>query len=495
MTSSLSRRRPPALDLRISTIAIILGALSLCAVVDMAVLEWIRKGPPQGKSSDQFFLELVLLLAAAIVFGAVALLAPSKAQTAVPYLFIALAWHTGFLIDPPGGGGVHADVFDLLIPLTVFIALLGRWYSRPSVAVLAPYLRRPLAVFAVFWLWGVCLALGRGVALGPMVANLKALALYPLIALIIPWCITSRRQLYGAVALLLALIFERALVGVQQHAIGDTFARVNGDFGGINQYAMYVMTGVLIAVALVACGRSQWYRLPLALVLSVPALALLLTQSRGAWLGTSVGLVALGVLLGMRRLAILLGLIVVVAAVVMRAQPNAGTIVIQRVSSQHAQGTIVYRQDKLSLGLQVVEHYPFGAGWGADFHSTPGGLAPDDSFPWYHDDYLQLATEIGILGLAAFAWIWVAILRLGVRAFRMTRESIHGAVVLGLLVATVGALVQAGTDQFFWEAGNAEPIWIVAGLLLASVALGHQSAILGPYTAAAANRPASRNRA
>jgi putative inorganic carbon (hco3(-)) transporter len=239
------------------------------------------------------------------------------------------------------------------------------------------------------------------------------------------------------------------------------------------------MSGLLIAVALIVAGRSQRLRIVLSGAVLVMGIALLLTLSRGAWLGTVAGLCVLAIFLRLRRLAALLGLLAFVFVAIQLAQPGSSTIVSVRLNATaQTDPTLGERQGYYALGEQVLLHYPFGAGWGAAFILGPSGLQADhnpNDWPWYHNDYLQLATQVGIPGLIAFAWIFLYVFRRAVQTSRRVRNRGEFAVIVGLVAALAGMLVQAGTDQFFWRTDIAPHIWILVGLLLAATNLTNSS--------------------
>jgi O-antigen ligase len=171
-----------------------------------------------------------------------------------------------------------------------------------------------------------------------------------------------------------------------------------------------------------------------------------------------------------RRAPLTLGVVVAVAGLVLLVHPSAADLVLLRSTS--SDNSLGERVSYTTLGFTVIRHYPLGAGWGAYFRFLGTELVPNPrQLPWYHNDYLQLATEIGVLGLLVFGWIWLAVLRLGLTALRRTRDIYQHAVIAGLFITVVAMLVQAATDQFFWRSDIAPHIWIVAGLLLAAVNL------------------------
>ncbi|HEV3309626.1 MAG TPA: O-antigen ligase family protein [Chloroflexota bacterium] len=445
-------------------------------------MDWIRVGPPAGKG-DLFFIELVVLIGGALMLSATSILAPEMARVSAPFLFIALAWHTGFQVSLNSTGEFVLTVFDVLVPLSLFLGLIGHWYmSEANVKTWFSENWKLLATFWAFCLWGLAIAIVRNVDAQPMLANLKSLLIYPMIMIILPWCVRSWKQLYAAVALLLALITERALDGLHQaitHQVlkfqtllghGHVVYRIDGDMAATNQYATYLLTGALIFLALVATAKlkplTRWSMLaPLGFI----SLALLLTYSRGAWLGTAVALIALVLILRPRQAFAIVGVFGLVVLAIEIVHPGAGGQIALRANDYDH--SIAARQQFQAIALGVIQHYPFGAGWGAWFALVPGGVQPVAGFPWYHDDYLQLATEIGVLGVLPLLAIILSVIFTGAKAARNATDATKAAVVAGLTAAYIGMAVQTGTDQFLWHADIAPHIWIVAGLVLSGAAL------------------------
>lgn len=479
-TDSVSIRRPANLR-RIPIPVLVLAGLLVCGLLDVALVAFIVVGPPAGKTTS-FFLELVLLVGGLIVTGAGVLFYPARARAAIPYIFLVLAWHTGLQISLSDQRPVVITAFDVLVPIVLFLALVARWDADPRVSLLTQRYWRLLGIFAIFSAWGVCLALLRDVNTGAFLMNFKAFTIYPVITLIMLWCIQSWRQLYATTAVFLALVLERAFLGVIGHSgtqnntilsTGQIAGRSNGDFAAVNHYAFYIMSGMLLVAVLVVASRSPRLRLFLLAPLLLLIFGLIATLSRGAFVSSAIGLVVLALFLTRRRAVALLAVVLLTFAAVQILHPGSATLVSARLHT--FDNSTQARLDYLSLGEAVILHYPLGAGWGAAFDQTPAGLVeshnPDTDWPWYHDDYIQLATEVGLPGLIAFLWTWFWVVRAGIRAYRGARESPHAPIVLGLLIAVLAMLADAFTDQFFWRSDIAPHIWIVGGLLLAAISL------------------------
>ena len=107
--------------------------------------------------------------------SATAIIAPETARRVTPFLFIALAWHTGFQVPLDKTDQFVITVFDVLVPLCLFLGMIGRWYETGSSIKL--WFQEHWRLFAIFWgfcLWGLVVAILRGVSPPPMLANLKS---------------------------------------------------------------------------------------------------------------------------------------------------------------------------------------------------------------------------------------------------------------------------------------------------------------------------------
>lgn len=485
MATSVSSSFQPTIEhtpVRSDNGRVIAAAVGICFLLEIVFFWWSRKGPPPHKT-EFFFVEFVLILAGFIVFATLSLISNRSLSSVLPLIFLVLAWHTGFQITIGNNAQLVVTAIDVLVPVAVTAALIGRWNLQPGTSALK-WIWLPLVVFSLFVAWGLAISVVRDVFWPAWFENLKSFLLYPPIALIVAWSIRSWRQLYYTVGFFLFLCLERAVEGLRQGrdtataaqlSNGATFDRINGNFASVNQYALYMVTGLLILGAFFLVSPSTRRRLLLLVPLFLVGYAEILTLSRGSWLAGGISALLIAVLLGFRR-ALKLGaiaLLVLIGAASVDHQLAA--IVINRATT-YTDSSTVEREQWGQMGLQVLQQYPLGAGWGAAFTESARGPVPLKSgFPWYHNDYLQLATEIGIPGVISFAWLWLAILLTGLRAFREALTPTQRTLVAGLVGAALASCVQAAFDQFFWLAAIAPHCWIVGGLVLSAGVLARKA--------------------
>lgn len=215
--------------------------------------------------------------------------------------------------------------------------------------------------------------------------------------------------------------------------------------GTVNAVALYLELMAPVAIWL---SWTTWRSRPFTIVLGVLSLfALLVTGSRGAWLGAAAG-VAIGLVLAWRasglpvrsiastvarRVALISGVVVVIVLL---------PLVVPRMLSGDA-GRIELWTAAWSMfaGSPVVGVGP-GA-WPDIRASTP---ISDDNFAVLatsHNSILQVLTDTGLIGALAAVWLVVAIARLCWRALAPDRPKN----ARGVAIVAGGSLVAAGVHS------------------------------------------------
>ena len=195
--------------------------------------------------------------------------------------------------------------------------------------------------------------------------------------------------------------------------------------------------------------------------------AILVSLSRGALLGTLGGLAAMAMLAGRRSrgaallavLAVLLfglvgGYALVPASVQARlagilADVNLADVRTAYVTAENF--AVLEREAHWLAGLNMVSAHPFlGVGLGnfnvrfAEFTASPTFLISQGHA---HNYYIQVAAEAGLIGLAAYLLLLGAIVLAGARALRATagRDSLAHA----LVVAACGVVTAVAIHNLF----------------------------------------------
>lgn len=256
------------------------------------------------------------------------------------------------------------------------------------------------------------------------------------------------------------------------------FGRIAGPF------AHAILAGMIFLMGLIYClwlrrFDPQWGSrrvvegLPITgrgLALAAIVAGLLMTQSRGPWIGVGLALVfALLVrVLSWGKAAMVFAVLVAVFSVVAYNYGSKYTEKEFSQASDEEQRDAIYRRDLLkNYTPLVMQHKAFG--WGISAHPDVNGQKSIDN------DYLMLAVTQGFTGLGLFlaivAGTVVRLLRMASRPLRPEDRGLvfaHLAMLTGLLTTiTTAYLGEQALILFFLMAGwvqGMNPVWVGAGV-------------------------------
>jgi len=202
--------------------------------------------------------------------------------------------------------------------------------------------------------------------------------------------------------------------------------------------------------------------------------ALVLSQTRNAWLGAVFGLAAVLVLRAPRALLLLgAGLVVLLAS-----RPDR---VVARLTFTDASS--IDRYFMWQAGVDMVLDRPvFGLGPGMIQRAYPGYRwegAPNPQQPHLHDNVLQVAAERGLPALAFWIWMMAAWLGAALRETRHGRR-FEGPAAFGVLTT----LLVAGV--FEYNFGDSEVLMFTLVAAALPFAARRERMVRGPGLAAAA---------
>ena len=372
---------------------------------------------------------------------------------------IVLLW--GAILLPLAFWPPFEDAFKLPQTLLLVGVLVGlvAWAAWPEWT--APAARWPVWGWPV---WGVILIAAFGVvahpglgAPGPMLESLRWIA-FALLALMgsrlvrrdegVPLPVAMAAA--GAVSAAYSLIqffWSDLAGGMETRGLRPFSTMGNPDF-----LAAYLVAVFPLMVARVLSrGNAHWWA-----ATAVTGLALLIAQSRGAWLGVAAAAVAAPILwragggrrVVTRRMASAAAIAVLVAAGYLAVHGQGRARMAAMFSTGHFDATGRIMMWRATMWM-VRDRPLLGAGPGSyagkypEYHARL--LAENPDRPWFfsenaHNDILQLASEAGVVGLGIVVWLLAVFWRLGWNAHR-TGDPEALPVLLGLVALVVDAQV------------------------------------------------------
>ncbi|MFQ5691480.1 MAG: O-antigen ligase family protein [Nitrospinota bacterium] len=257
-----------------------------------------------------------------------------------------------------------------------------------------------------------------------------------------------------------------ALYGMGQFLLGEGEAlarRPRGTLSHFQTFAGVLLLGTVPALSLAVARsvprRERWFGVAASVVLVA---GLLVSLTRGAWIGLGVGVV---VLLALHGRAGWIWVLPVVAGALYVAGPRdlRERFLLTVRFDEEASGE---RLRMWRSGLRMMQDHPL-LGVGVDMvklvyprYRMEGATRPRTGH--LHSNPVQLGAERGLPALAVWVWIWVAFFRGGGRAFGdLRRREGRGppAEVVAASLATVAAFLTAGLVEYNF--GDSEVVMMV----------------------------------
>lgn len=335
------------------------------------------------------------------------------------------------------------------------------WHRRmPS----APTIWVPLAWYSAITLVSAAFSLDPAASL----VDCKQLALFVIVPLV--YDSLRGRSIGLAVVLVLAAGCAAASVGLIQYErfnLNSVDLRPHGTLGHYMTFSGQLMLGGALALSHALFGDRL--RPAYGVAFAWIALALLVTFTRSAWLGTIAATI---VLLWMRDRRWLIGVPLAAGVIYAFAPPNLETRMRTIVSVEDRTGhervlllqsgaRMIRDHAWLGVGPNMVQHvYPR--------YRLPGVIEPVT--PHLHNNFVQIAAERGVPALCIWLWFVTRVIR---NLVRVERTPGQRALASGALAAMVALLV---AGLFEYNAGDSEVLMLLLVLITLPLAAGRTDA-------------------
>ena len=290
--------------------------------------------------------------------------------------------------------------------------------------------------------------------------------------------IKTKEQVFAIISVLLTAGLFVSVFGIFQRVTGRGFtmtdAWIDADMFANNQIRIYstldnpnvlgeyLLFIIPLAFAGVYYFKSYLYKFVSVGILGLAGLAIVLTLSRGAWLGLIV-VAILYTLIKDRRL-IWLGLILVLLAPMLVPQS-----IVERFMSigDLNDSSSAYRLSIWLASLQMIQDFwPVGIGLGTNVFTF---IYQKFAFaavyaPHSHNLFLQIIIELGIWGFILFMLIIFTFMKNFLTNVHRVKSSFYTSVSAALCAGMGGYLTQGLTDHVWYNYRVVAFFWVIVGL-------------------------------
>ncbi|MFH0852803.1 MAG: O-antigen ligase family protein [bacterium] len=270
-----------------------------------------------------------------------------------------------------------------------------------------------------------------------------------------------------------------SLTGLREQYTSEVFGfpRVQSTFLEPLYYANFLLIPICLAISFLLSKKKQfpsWLLLGLILLWGVN---FVLTLSRGAFIALSVSLLLLAIIYWRKVVTphrLILGLLAVLIigwssiqflGLTGDSQESLDTFT-RQATGVFTGASYFDRAETFGQAWEMFQTHPWlGVGIG-NFGPNIAPLElvqPDAGWLIVNNEFLEILAEIGLLGFLAYLTMLVFLLFRSIKAIRITTDPYLKAVMIGLLAAFIGIIVQYQTFSILFIMH----IWFLFGLMVA----------------------------
>lgn len=248
-------------------------------------------------------------------------------------------------------------------------------------------------------------------------------------------------------------------------AEGNTTTRVFSIVESPNILGSIFILMIPLCLALVLQKKlSDWERLVMLGLLGAMGISLILTQSRGAWLGAAIAFFVFCLAINPRWLILL-----VIGGCGMLMVPTVANRITYLLSPQYIISSMTGgRLMRYQKGLEIFEeNMLFGVGlghFGGAVAMNNKDLIPDT---FYMDNYwLKTAVEMGLVGLIAFGILMLILIIWSIRSVKQCRDNDSRIITAAGLAGICGVLAHNLIENVFEVPYMVVYFWVIASIVL-----------------------------
>lgn len=253
-------------------------------------------------------------------------------------------------------------------------------------------------------------------------------------------------------------------------------SRIQASFSSPNGLGGWLVVALPLILSLGFMGKDFWHKgfikVTMWILIFLLVFCLVMTYSRGAWIGAVFALVFFGYVRKSKLLVIAIPVLITLP-IIMHSPIKKRLVTIMSFTEP-------VRNSLWREAMTIISNFPvFGCGLNtysvvAPHYKGEGVLA--GSYP--HNSYLQMAAETGIFGLAVFLWLIFWLFTTSMRNIKEIEDTFYRNILTGLLAGLFGFLVHSFFDVNFYALQLANLMWFIMGLIIAvqKIALKEKSA-------------------
>ncbi len=369
--------------------------------------------------------------------------------------------------------------------VVIFSFLIKTIITKETDFVYSPLIV-PLLAFAAVQIITTIISVSVILSMQNLIVSLASLALY----FVIINTIKTKEELDRVIKIFIITAFFLSCYGIMQYfTLGTTSkawvdmelnpdlkTRVVGTFGNPNVFAEYLEHILPVAIALVFVFKNLINKAIGAIIAGTMFICLLLTASRGGWLGFASAMLLFVVLKLFKYIPVFLA-----GSVLMI--PLAPRVVLQRISTiGNVEDTSNMYRTWIWEGTinMIKDFWVTGVGYGYwAFRNTFYEYGIKGSKAWHsHNMYLEIMAEMGIFGALTFVWVILSMFIHSIKLILKTEDKYLSYISTGLLAGFLSVLVHGIAEHILYMPKSVIMFWMFAAFLSSAIIVNKEKKII-----------------
>jgi len=416
---------------------------------------------------------LLLPLVIGVGLGLLAYFLPLKAIALVGagilvVLFVLWRFEIGVYMAAGFAALIPTTPLLLIISLTL-VSFIFKWILGKT----GKYKATPIDALVIMFFTILIYSTGTSYFIKDSVSVLAIHSLFIALYFVITRTVNTKHKLYILVLLLIISAALVSLYGVYQYYTGtvsaeawidkemfeDIKTRVGSTFNNPNILGEYLIMAIPLALAMLWYKKKPFYKFIFIGMLAIMGICMILTFSRGAWLGLILAVAGFFVIRDKRLLAlVLIGLMImpfVLPESIISRFTSIGNL--QDTSSS-------YRMSILMGSLRMAKDYWIsGVGLGSEaFKAIYPKYSLAAAYAHHsHNIYIQVLLEMGIAGALVFVLIIIAFIRAMLAHQVKAKDRFLSTIMIATCTGIAGYLLQGVVENIWYNYRVLLTFWVV----------------------------------
>lgn len=341
----------------------------------------------------------------------------------------------------------------------------------------------PVKLFLAYFLW-VILSCFNSAYFSESFRGIFKAAEAGMVFLVAATSLKKDRVLKRSLYVLIVSVSLICVNGIIQHFIGydlirhrtltpfDYLRRISSSFVHPNDFGGYlVVMGIFFLAVLMSKGRRLWERAAVSAAFLISMVSLFLTRSRGSWLAFVIALLVLGWIKSKKLFAVIVVLLMI-GFMMLPLTVKQGIYELGDLS----EGTSWERLMLWKGAVNMIKVHPV-LGFGVNTYSRNFPAYKPPEYPdvrYAHNSYLQMASEIGVVGLVLFLIFLASVFWISIRRMKEMEDPERKNFVLGLSAGLIGFAANSAVDTHLYSVTLSVMFYLLMGFCF-SVSSGDPS--------------------